>query len=49
MHKNIKLNETVNIYWGDEPVGQLAKGINIFSPKVEIFNTEFLESEKKSL
>ena len=25
-----KLNETVNIFWGDEPVGQLIKGINIF-------------------
>ena len=44
-----KLNETVNIFWGDEPVGQLTKGINIFSPKVEIFNTEFLESDKKIL
>ena len=31
-----------------KPVGQLTKGINIFSPKVEIFNTEFLESDKKN-
>ena len=44
-----KLNETVNIFWGDEPVGQLTKGINVFSPKIEIFNTEFLESDKKIL
>ncbi len=43
------LNETINIFWGDEPVGQLTKGINIFSPKVEILNTEFLESDKKIL
>jgi len=44
-----KLNEAVNIFWGDEPVGQLIKGINIFSPKVEVFNSEFLESDKKIL
>ena len=44
-----KLNETVNIFWGDESVRQLTKGINIFSPKAEIFNTEFLESDKKIL
>ena len=43
------LNETINIFWGDEPVGQLTKGINIFSPKVEILNIEFLESDKKIL
>ena len=47
--QKFKLNETVNIYWGEEPVGQLTKGINIFSPKIEIFNTEFLESDKKIL
>ncbi len=43
------LNEVANIFWGNEPVGQLTKGINIFSPKAEIFNTEFLESDKKIL
>ncbi len=47
--QKFNLDETVNIYWGDEPVGQLVKGINIFSPKVEILNTELLESDKKIL
>ncbi len=47
--QKIQLNEIVNIYWGDEPIGQLTKGINIFSPKVEILNTELLESDKKIL
>jgi hypothetical protein len=47
--QKFKVNETVNIFWGDEPVGKLTKGINIFSPKAEIFNTEFLESDKKIL
>ncbi len=47
--QKIQLHETIKIFWGDEPIGQLAKGIKIFSPKVEIFNTEFLESDKKIL
>ncbi len=47
--QKIQLNETVNIFWGDETIGRLVKGIKIFSPKVEILNTEFLESDKKIL
>ena len=27
------MNELVYIYWGDDPVGYLEKGDNIFSPK----------------
>ena len=47
--QQIQLNEEVNIFWGDEPIGKLKKGANIFSPKVEIHNTEFLEADKKIL
>ena len=47
--RSFKINEPVNIYWGDEPVGKLVKGINIFSPKAEALITEFLESDKKIL
>jgi ATP-dependent RNA helicase SUPV3L1/SUV3 len=44
-----KISEPVNIYWGDEPVGKLVKGINIFSPKAEALSSKFLESDKKVL
>ena len=44
--RSFKINEPVNIYRGDEPVGKLVKGINIFSPKAEALITEFLESDK---
>jgi ATP-dependent RNA helicase SUPV3L1/SUV3 len=46
---SFKVNDPVKIYWGDEPVGQLLKGTNIFSPKAEAINTEFLDSDKKIL
>jgi len=45
----LKINDEVKIYWGDEPVGKLNKGTNIFSPKAECLNSEFLESDKKLL
>ena len=45
----LKLNESVKIYWGDESIGYLIKGKNIFSPKAEVINTELLESDKKIL
>ena len=44
-----KINQSVNIYWGDEPIGKLIKGDKIFSPKAEVFNSEFVESDKKIL
>ena len=44
-----KISEPVNIYWGDEPIGKLVKGINIFSPKAEALSSKFLESDKKVL
>ena len=46
---NFKINDIVNIYWGDEPIGVISKGKNIFSPVAEALSTEFLESEKKIL
>jgi len=46
---SLKGNDSIQLYWGDEPVGFLKKGINIFSPKAETFNTEFLDSNKKIL
>ena len=43
----IKINEEVKIFWGDEAIAKLIKGNNIFSPKVEILKTNFIESDKK--
>ena len=47
--ENLKLSEDVKIYWGDEVVGVVIKGNNIFSPKVKVFSNEFLDSDKKIL
>ena len=46
---NFKINDSINIYWGDEPIGLISKGKNIFSPNAEAINSEFLESDKKIL
>jgi len=46
---SFKINEPSKIYWGDEPIGKLVKGVNIFLPKAEVLNTKFLESDKKIL
>ena len=47
--KKLKINDDIKIFWGDEPIAKLVKGINIFSPKVEVLNSEFLDSDKKIL
>ncbi len=47
--KDIRLNESIKIYWGDEIIGILNKGSNIYSPSAEAINSEFLSSEKKLL
>ncbi len=47
--KNIKLNENILIYWGDEAVGKITKGSKIYNPIAEAVNSEFLSSEKKLL
>ena len=44
---SLKISDPVNIFWGDEPIGKLVKGVNIFAPKVEALRTKFLESDKK--
>tara|TARA_B100000427_G_scaffold250501_1_gene213736 strand:+ start:3079 stop:5655 length:2577 start_codon:yes stop_codon:yes gene_type:complete len=44
-----KLNDDIKIYWGEEPIGRLKKGKNIFSPITEALVTEYLDSEKKIL
>jgi len=44
-----KMNDSIKIFWGDEPIGILEKGLNIFSPKAETLNTEFINSDKKIL
>ena len=43
----VEINSDIKIYWGDEPIGKLKKGKNIYSPVAEAFSTEFLESDKK--
>ena len=45
--QKLNLNDKTCLFWGDESVGYLIKGDNIFSPKVKVLNSEFLESEKK--
>ncbi len=44
-----KLNENVYIFWGDEIVGKIKKGSNIYSPIADSFNSELVSSEKKLL
>ena len=46
---DLKLNDKIKIYWGDEPIGKIEKGIKILSPKAEVLNTEYLDSDKKIL
>ena len=45
--QNLNLNNSVQLFWGDEPVGLLKKGENIFSPIVESFNFEFIDNVQK--
>ncbi len=44
---DIKLEQNINIFWGDEPIGILIKGKDIFNPIAEVINSKFLESDKK--
>ncbi len=46
---NTKINQDAIIYWGDEPIGKMQKGLKIFSPIANALNTEFLSSENKLL
>ena len=47
--RSLKLCDTVKIYWGDEPIGILTKGNNVYSPKADVLKTEFLDSNNKVL
>ena len=46
---NIKLSDTVFIYWGEEKIGKLIKGSKLYLPIAESLNSEFLSSERKLL
>ncbi|MDA9748770.1 helicase-related protein [Pelagibacteraceae bacterium] len=45
----IKLNDDTGIFWGDELVGKLERGSKIYLPTAEVYNSEFISSEKKLL
>ena len=45
----LKLDQQTYIYWGEDKIGQLIKGLKIYNPIAESLNTEFLSSEKKLL
>jgi ATP-dependent RNA helicase SUPV3L1/SUV3 len=47
--RSLNINEDVKIYWGDEAIGRMIKGTNIFLPKAEALSSEFLDSDKKIL
>ncbi len=47
--ENLNLEQEVKIFWGDEQIGILKKGKNIYSPIAESLNSEFLSSENKLL
>tara|TARA_Y100000741_G_scaffold148484_2_gene111922 strand:- start:518 stop:3085 length:2568 start_codon:yes stop_codon:yes gene_type:complete len=47
--ENVNLNDDVSLFWGDEPIGILKKGESIFLPKVEVLDSNFLDTEKKIL
>ena len=46
---DLNLEDKINIFWGEEPIGYILPGKNIFSPVAESLNSEFLTSEKKLL
>ena len=33
--QDLKLEKEIKIYWGEEPIGVLSKGSNIYSPRAE--------------
>ena len=47
--ESLDLKDKINLYWGDESIGILKKGENIFSPIVEVFNSENLEIDQKQM
>ena len=47
--EKINLTQNINIFWGEEKIGQLLNGSSISSPIAEALNTEYLSSSKKLL
>ena len=47
--QKIDLDKDIKIYWGEEQIGILYKGSNVYSPRAESINAEFINSEKKLL
>ena len=45
--KNIKLNNDEKIYWYDNPIAKLKKGIDYLSPEIEILADESLPQDSK--
>ena len=46
---NARFEDKAKIYWGDEQIGSLSKGSNIYSPIATSINSEFMTSENKIL
>ncbi len=44
-----KIKDDTFIYWGDETVGKLKKGKNLYKPFTDALNSEYLSSENKLL
>ena len=41
----INLQDTIKLYWGDDSIGILKQGENIYSPIAETIQTEYIDSE----
>ena len=44
-----KINDETFMYWGEEPVGKIKKGISVYRPTANALNSEYLSSEDKLL
>jgi len=44
-----KINDETFMYWGDEPVGKIKKGMSVYRPTADALNSEYLSSEDKLL
>ena len=46
---SLDLKNKVQLYWGEEPIGILKKGENIFLPTTEVLDSEILEADQKQI
>ncbi|PPR47987.1 MAG: hypothetical protein CFH19_00076 [Alphaproteobacteria bacterium MarineAlpha5_Bin9] len=44
-----QIKEKIKIFWGEDSIAYLKKGQNIYSPKIEIRESESIDSENKKL